>query len=463
MFRPTLSAPDDRLASSPRRVRFWAASLVASSLTFLGCSSEPEVGQLSGQDCLVIVLDALSADHLGSYGGHPEASPTLDTLAANGVRFEQAWSQSSWTLASTASLMTGLYQESHMVDAAGQALHPEASTLAEAFRMEGYECIGLTQNLFASDDFGIGQGFDKFVTMMQEAKKDGFMAKAVIKQLEGQGSRGPRFVYAHFRRPHAPYDPPAEVLDMFQSAPYSGPITGTPKDLHNHNKGIVTMGPNDLRHLRALYDAGIRAVDDELKTIFESIDMDNTMVIVVSDHGDAFAQHGILGHGTTSFEEMVHIPMLVAHPSLGQGSQVETPVMSVDLLPTVAELFGLSTEGVALAGRSLVPELTGASQDPRLVFTSSRVDQGNQQFAVFDGRHKLITCPDQDKRVLYDLRKDPGETKNLASADPSLADRLEQEIADWRARQSPLQRLSAKRLKHESQNAMKALGYFGDE
>ena len=443
--------------------RLVAATIASSALAFAGCTADPEPGLLAGQDCLVIVLDALSADHLGTYGGHPEASPTLDALAAKGVQFQQAWSQSSWTLASTASLMTGLYQESHMVDEAGQALHPDADTLAESFRIEGYECIGLTQNLFASEDFGMHQGFDNFVPMMQDAKKDGFMAKAVIKQLEGQGTRGPRFVYAHFRRPHAPYDPPAETLEMFYEGTYSGPVTGSPKDLHLHNRGAVPLGPKDLDYLRALYDAGIRAVDDELKTIFDTIDMDNTLVIVLADHGDAFNQHGILGHGQTSFEEMVHIPMLAAHPSLGKGVVVRDPVMSVDLFPTVAELFGLPTGGAELAGRSLVPELMGETQEQRLVFTSSRVDQGKQQFAVFDGRHKLILCPELDKRVLYDLRKDPAEAKNLAGVHPNLASRLEQEIADWRATQSPLPRIPAKRLKHDSHEAMKALGYFGDE
>ena len=129
--------------------RLVAATIASSALAVAGCTADPEPGLLAGQDCLVIVLDALSADHLGTYGGHPEASPALDALAAKGVQFQQAWSQSSWTLASTASLMTGLYQESHMADEAGQALHPDADTLAESFRIEGYECIGLTQNLFS--------------------------------------------------------------------------------------------------------------------------------------------------------------------------------------------------------------------------------------------------------------------------------------------------------------------------
>lgn len=463
MFRSTSNATPGRRARASHLTRFTAASLAASALLFANCGSESEPARLAGQDCLVIVLDALSADHLGSYGGHPQASPTLDALAASGVRFERAWSQSSWTLASTASLMTGLYQESHLVDTPSQALHPKANTLAEAFRVEGYECIGLTQNLFASGDFGMGQGFDQFRPMMQEARKDGFMAAAVIEQLASQGTRGPRFVYAHLRRPHAPYDPPPELLALFETGDYSGKITGTPEDLQRHNVGLAPMGPQDLEQLRALYDAGIRAVDDELRTIFDSIDMQNTLVVVVSDHGDAFDQHGVLGHGPTSFEEMVRIPLLVAHPSLAPGALVQTPAMSIDLLPTVAELFGLAVQDSDLPGRSLVPELTGASQGARLIFTSSRLDHGNQQFAVHDGRHKLILSPDQDQRVLYDLQKDPGETKDLTSVHPALTVRLEQEIADWRARQVPLPRLSAKRLKHESQNAMKALGYFGDE
>ncbi len=428
-----------------------------------GCSDRVEPGLLEGQDCLVIVLDALSADHLGCHGGHPEASPALDGLAADGVRFEHAWSQSSWTLASTASLMTGLYQETHAVVDKDRVLPEAAATLAEAFRDRGYECVGFSQNLFASPTYGMGQGFTRFESLVVDAsvERDATMAAMVADALADPTSRPPRFVYAHFRRPHAPYDPPAETLALFETEPYVGTITGTPEDIRRHNSGRQRMTAADLTHLRALYDAGIRTVDDEVGRLLARIDTSRTLVVVLSDHGDAFAQHGYLGHNFTSYEEMVHVPFIVAHPSLSGGRVVESPVMSVDLVPTLSEYFGLGFDTDHLPGRSLVPELQGAPGGPRQVFTSSRAHRADQQFALFDGRFKLLVTPDRKQQMLFDLVEDPEETRDLTPTHGAEVQRLRAGLDRVLANQSPMQQASADDLSPEQREAMEALGYFG--
>jgi len=400
-------------------------------------------GQLAGEDCLVIVLDALHACRLGCYGEERPSSPGLDALAARGVRFTHAWSQTSWTLPSTVSLMTGLYQETHGVRTPKELLTGAAETLAEAFASAGYATLAFTQNPYASAAFGLDQGFDRTELLPgieSEAAEPGAdpdtrFADAVLAALGPRGDGPPRFVYCHFRRPHMPYDAPEDLRALFCAPGEAGAAAFTEAESRRHNKGDRVLGAPELAHVRHLYLAGVRAVDAQVARLLDGIDREHTFVLLTADHGEELGEHTHLGHNFTSFEEAVHIPLIAAHPVLAGGRAVDLPVMSLDVLPTLVELFGLQAPGGPLGGRSLLPELGGGEGAPRpAIFTSSRIGAG-QMFAVTDGRWKYLVIPDEKYEALYDLQADPLERRDLAARQPHEAERLRALLSDWRKHQ----------------------------
>ncbi len=441
--------------------------LLAGCGSYSSTDSLPGPPLLAGQDCLVIVLDALGADHLGCYGEVRETSPALDALANEGVRFSRAWSQTSWTLPSTASLMTGQYQETHGVRLNDQFLGESAQTMAEAFSEAGYTCLGFTQNPFASPVFGFGQGFDRFDEMYrdEEGTSEGTMEKAVASAMEQTEGEAPRFVYAHFRRPHAPYDPPPHVAAAFVDGDYDGAVTGAAEDIQRFNAGGTVVLPRDVAHLRNLYQAGLATVDAEVGRLLDALDLSRTLVVVLSDHGDAFGQHGIFGHNFSSFEEMVHIPMMLRHPSLPAGRVVNTPVMSIDILPTLADLFGLDVSTKDVQGQSLLGEVVGeAPLERAAIFTSSR-DRGakghGKMFAATDGRWKYLRIPDLKIESLYDLEEDPGETVDLQRDRPDLLRDFRSLWEAWEAGQQAEASSSTLQVPEEELNVLREMGYMG--
>ncbi|GJM22534.1 MAG: N-acetylgalactosamine-6-sulfatase [Planctomycetota bacterium] len=435
---------------------------------------EPEGlrGALAGQDCVVILLDALRADALGSYGAEPSPSPALDRLASNGVRMSQAISQASWTLPSTTSLFTGLYQETHglqfSVGIKPLKLVGAAVTLAELFADAGYATHSFTQNTFASDAYGLDQGFESF-NMVNYFVDDGDAMARQVRELLDEPSERPRFVYAHFRRPHTPYDPPAEFLNdavgAGQEIDREAESLGTDARISQHNSGKLRFTPGEhARHLE-LYRANIRATDAHLADLLAGLQAAGTLVVVLSDHGEAFGEHERYGHNWLSYQEYVHIPWLMSHPELPRGAVFDEPVMTVDVLPTLAELFALEADSLAVHGSSLVPLLEGGAAPRRAaVFSSSRVaGNGRQQLTAFDGRYKLLRDLPGGREWLFDLQADPGELTDVTAEHAELAARLSALLTDWVSSQHASLASESGELSAESLENLRALGYLGDD
>jgi arylsulfatase A-like enzyme len=428
-----------------------------------GADPAGPLGALAGQDCLIVVLDALHAAHLGAWGGDPAVAPHLDGLAADGVRFARAWSQSSWTLPSTVSLFTGLYPQTHGVTFDGKStglrLKQEAVTLAERFAEAGHATALFTQNPFAGRHFGLEQGFGRF----EEHRSDGpGMTDAVIDHLAAPSER-PRFTYVHYRRPHSPYDPDEVIRERLVDPAYDGPVTGSAADIERHNDGARPLAARDVDQLRALYRANIHQVDRELGRVLAAVDADRTLVLVLSDHGEAFGEHGRLGHNWRSYEEYVHVPLVLSHPALAAGVHT-TPVMTLDLAPTLTELFDLSREGPPLQGASLRSLLAGGAPPAREgVFTSSRRHaQGQQQLAVLDGTLKYVEERSDGRTWLFDLAEDPGERSDLSASRPEDAARLQEVLRRWHQGQRTSYAVDdGSELDAETLARLRKLGYVG--
>ena len=299
---------------------------------------------------LLISIDSLRADHLGCYGYERDTSPNMDRLAREGVLFTQCSSSSSWTLPAHASLFTGLPISSHGCTAAASLAEPR-HTLAEAMRDGGYRTAGFWSGPYLHPRFGLNQGFEQYVNcasfdfegkqldVNKQSHADITNPKILEEVERWFASRppGPFFMFVHMWDVHFDYIPPAPYDTQF-SADYDGPVDGTPPR--------ERLEGQDLEQLIALYDGEIAWTDHHVGRLLEllaeqGVDED-TLVIVTSDHGEEFYEHGEFGHRKTLFEESIAVPLLIRYPrSLPAGLKVETATSLMDLAPTILDAADL--------------------------------------------------------------------------------------------------------------------------
>lgn len=440
-------------------------------------------GVLKGRDMVIVVADSLHAGHLGTYGYERETSPYLDRLAAMGLRSERALSQTSWTLSSVTSLFTGLMQEAHGVLTAESQLPPDGpGTLAESFRRAGYRTVGLVQNGVVAPHTGVGRGFDRYEYLpFNEAGTASILSAVRDEQSAAEApDAAPLFLYVHYGPPHMPYQPPAPFQERFVGEAPSG-ITGTIQDCAQLMADRVPEEDPRVTRLVELYDAHVAYADDLLRLTVEpflvAARAEDTAVLFTSDHGEAFMQHGAIGHNAFCYEEMVNIPWVLAGPgALPEGAVLRGPTSLMDTFPTLAELFDLRYPGANLDGVSLAggigglagpEEGGGPARDavPRKLFLSSRYPSEGKaaQFALVDGPWKLVTRRRGAAPQLFDLREDPREARDLTSLHPERAADMAREIAERRA---DLAKRRASGLTAPLEQTMlrdlEALGYGGE-
>jgi arylsulfatase A-like enzyme len=386
-----------------------------------GCTSDKEV-----RGIVLISIDTLRADHLGSYGYSRETSPFLDQLAARGTRFEQAVSTASWTLPSHASMLTGLYPSSHRAVDADSSIAPSASTVAELLQAEGFATGAVVTSWFVSANYGFDRGFDWFQNLDQSAhetaRKTVDAREVVDLAEEWLAERADQrfFLFLHLYDTHYAYRPPPPYKERFATD-----YTGRRRKYRSYN--FYKRHPPTSERLafeESMYDGEIRYVDDQLARFYDILGglglNENTVIIVTSDHGEEFGERGSWGHGHTLFEEQVHVPLLVAGPGIAGPQTISGQVGLVDLPPTLLELAGLSPPS-GLHGRSLAPLLRGetgagrsaaASGRPALLETS-RFD--TNLIGLRRRGWKLLIDLETGQESLFDLSADPGETQNLVS------------------------------------------------
>lgn len=438
---------------------------------------------------ILISIDTLRADHLGCYGYGRNTSPAIDRLAGRCVRFVNAFSPSSWTLPAHMSLHTSQYPHVHGVEDGLLALHDESTTLAEVLKRAGYRTSAFISWAYLESKYGFGQGFDEYHELLppkdqiDSTTRAAFKAQRVTDEVIAwldQGQDEPVFLFVHYFDPHIDYAPPPPYDTLFD-ADYQGQASGSFFWVRPHIKGLhgTTPGldPRDVEHLEALYDGEIRYTDTHVGRLLEAIDarlgLDNCLLILASDHGEEFNDHGSLeGHQWTLYEEIIHIPMLVGLPDRAHaGTVVNTPVGLVDVAATILDCLDLPPEP-SFQGRSLVG-LMGADEPAAaetLVYSETR--RFNIKQSVRGARFKLIYT--QDTKVnrfgipivagfeLYDLLEDPSERKNIFDlANPvarSLASRLDA-LRQSRASAGPSGPGPPVPLSQEDLDRLRSLGY----
>ena len=369
-------------------VSAWRAGLVAGLCAALvlagtgsaGCRSNsakrgdaPTDTGLRVDNVVLISIDSLRADHLGVYGYEKPTSPTLDSLATRGVVFSRAYSTTSWTLPAHTAMLTGLDDRAHGVRRHKKKVAPEIPTLAEELRKNEIRTTGFYSGPYLHPNFGFDRGFDEYVNCSSvlpdgvgssigmahfasfKDETNPIILTNVRRWLES-GTAGRRnFIFIHMWDVHYSYTPPDRYVEMFDPD-YTGTIDGR---VFNNPDVHRDMDRRDLRHLIARYDGEIRYTDETIAEILRMLDdaglLENSAVIVTSDHGQEFLERGETGHHSTLFEEVLHVPLIMhVEGRAPRAPRVDSVVSIIDIYSTVCELFGAPCVVSSDTGESLV-------------------------------------------------------------------------------------------------------------
>ena len=307
---------------------------------------------------IIYLVDALRSDRLGVYGCDRPLTPRLDAMAANGITFTNVVAQSSWTKAAVASIFTGLWPRAHGVNGPDDRLPDSMSTLPELLQAAGYQTGAVVANAYVGRPFGFARGFDYFEFIEHARGRSEIVHDRVATWLGARGSQGdPFFLYVHTIDPHAPYAPPSPYLETFASD-VQDPLVGQVETVRGLVLGKVEPTDELGRDLRDLYDAEVAANDasfgrllDELETLGE---LDNTVIVFTSDHGEAFGEHGSWTHGLDLYNEVLSVPLVMRLPDgAGAGKRVSTAIQHIDLAPTILSLCAIKST-VDLPGATLL-------------------------------------------------------------------------------------------------------------
>lgn len=418
------------------------------SLALLACNpGAPEDGRLN---LLLITVDTLRADHLGSYGYERATSPAMDQLAQAGVVFEQAHATSSWTLPSLASLIGSAWPLDHRCLGDNRPLPARIETLAEHLSQAGYRTGAIANHIFLGRRYQMDQGYAHYDDELalqysqriasQKAITSGAVTDKALSWLDGQASLpGPWHLWLHYFDPHSSYQPHPEHPTSFD--------LDTPEDL---------------------YDGEIAFTDHHLGRLFDYLEQsglaENTAIVLVADHGEEFQEHGGSMHRRTLFEEVLRVPLIIKVPGLPSG-RVSTSVSIVDVAPTLLELAGIAPSP-AYVGTSLVPALRGERMAPR-PHTALLSEPKIKLEVLIQGNWKLIHDHKQGRTQLFNLVNDPLEQDDLASSQRQLCKSMRHKMAELRRAASeqsgPEQRAAPIQLNQADLSTLKGLGYGGDE
>ena len=465
-----LSVPLEGVAS-PATLRFsltlaersGAPLAVPSGMTL--AVSEPVIHDLDAygkaKGIVLVSIDTLRRDHVGAYGYGPPTTPRLDALARAGLVAEDAASVSSWTLPSHLSMLTSLDPAAHGGTDMRHGFRGGVPTLPALLRAAGYATQAVTSHLYVSGVYGLDAGFDRLDFHQDRRAAD--VAGRAIDLIDRFADR-PFFLFLHFYDPHWHYDPPEEVKAKFVK-PYAGAITGRWGDFSSRPASAVT--PADLAHLLSLYDAEIRYTDDEVGRVLDHLSargaLDGTLVLVTSDHGEEFLEHGSWEHQKTLYEEVIRVPLIARGPGIAPRRE-PAPVSLLDVAPTILAWAGVAVP-TSFAGRSLLAPLPPGDRE-QYGETDHTVDRSRKLFVrAGASRWKAILSLDPTGAAVraeewYDLAADPRETKSAPPA-ASAADAIRaRALARWKAGRAASSS-SAKPvcLSPEQTERLRALGY----
>jgi arylsulfatase A-like enzyme len=367
---------------------------------------------------IILLLDTLRADHLGVYGYERATTPVLDQFAKENIRAQWAFTAAPWTPPSVAAILSGLYVTQHglmppngreQAKEATAKLKPDVEVLGEVLQRSGYITTGISSNPWITKAFGFDQGFDTFVSIPRA--RGGEVTLAGIKAVkEMAGSAKPFFLYLHYLDPHTPYDPPEGYRDIYKE-PVKNPIY-----------------TESAQEKLSLYDGEIKYLDTAVGKFLEYLKTEklyeDSIIVILGDHGEQFGEHGEFGHGFQLYNEELRVPILFrAGTKTEPGKVLDTTVSTVDVFPTILKLLGIPVSPGHLGISFLDPE---AQAKRAGVFSEIRRIHNEKSFTSYDGRAIIVgslestdnaASDDPGKNVLALLdRHDPKNAENTQPA-----------------------------------------------
>ena len=408
-------------------------------------ATRPEAAGKS-YNVLLITVDTLRADYLSSYGRKSISTPNIDALAARGVRFAQAFAQVPLTEPSHASILTGSYPQVHRVrDMGGFVLDRNVPTLATILDGAGWNTAAFVGAAILSRYYGMDRGFTAYADSMEDefslkrlpgavAEIRGeIVARRAIEWLGKTEPEKPFLLWVHFYDPHFPYDPPE---------PYRS------------------------RYGKDLYGGEVAYVDEQvgkiLNVIAERSLETQTLVVLLSDHGESLGEHGEYTHGVFLYDSTMRIPLIFAGPGIPGRREISQQVRSIDVLPTITNLLGLSV-GEEAQGVSLVPALLeGKATRSNYCYMETLYPRSQMGWcelrAMRTDQWKLVVAP---RPELYRFSDDPAEAKNVIAGHPADADRLQKKVWEIAGPPASLEPLVPQPVDDERRRELDALGYVG--
>jgi arylsulfatase A-like enzyme len=483
-------------SSQEGAVGLWANPLLTTRLS----KARPNV--------LIYMIDTLRADHASLYGYKRDTTPFLRKLAATSVVFDDCQAQATWTKPSIASLLTSIYSYTHGIFNDYDTIPKGAATLAEQLRNAGYVTANIAASPWAGKITGLQRGFDYVMEfpVIQRHRTDtadrgtdsAALNKVVFPWLERHRDE-PFFLYAHATDPHAPYRPPAGFEEKFANPAETAEFNrdyASLRDQGQYGGGTVVsrdgckmngIDPDKfIRRAIDRYDGEVLHNDANLELLAAKLKqlgiLDNTLIIVVSDHGEEFWDHGWTAHGHSLYQELAHCVFLMWNPKLLSASRrVTEPVQLIDVMPTVLDLLNLKAPDI-VQGQSLAPLAKGRPFHRRTPVMTSRFAHPNAKpngfvpenrintFALIEANWKLI-YREKGKEVglnrveLYDRRTDRTETNNVAGAHPQDVERMMAELGKWVDAQKQIRAVLGKgarsMLDQQTLDQLRSLGYIG--
>jgi arylsulfatase A-like enzyme len=479
-------------------------------------------GEGKGVNIILIVVDALRPDRLSCYGNRRLTSPTLDSLAECGTKFEEVICTAPFTWPAMSSLFTSLYPPYHGVRTHADSLRSSLTTLAEILSACGYHTGAISSHRLLTRELGYGQGFDDFQVSDQSfggalgnlllfeivsrlapaplGEDAPAITDRVLKWLPAQKNR-PFFLWVHYADVHGPYHPPQEYVQRFRPAGKETAASGREKELRDllasqkvrSLEDMMRLGktitPEVLGYYAILYDASVAFVDAQIARIAARIrDLGlagKTLVVITSDHGQSLGEHGqiFIAHGPLLYDNTIKTPLILSCPGvIPGGGIVPTQASGIDVMPTLLELAGVRFAG-EMQGRSFASAVRDSlTLPPREAYVEGEMcwrgreiyflgrDGRKDYFTGIQGKRrairtsewKLIYTPKQGDHLfeLYDLRRDPRELQNLYLTDRAVAESLKKKLVDWMvgAEQGPPVD-GAPSFDDQTRSKLRALGY----
>lgn len=408
-------------------------------------------GRCSDWNVVIITIDALRADYLGCYGHKLPTSPVIDGIAQSGIRLTNGFSQAPHTHPAIASLMTGTYPFRHQSQIGHRSLDLWNVTLAEVLQKQGYTTGAFVFNYWLSEALGFSQGFDEYHYLDQQISNPS--VEMDIEKWLLLNTDSPFFLWLHYLEPHAPYDPHTEYLDEFLPG-YHEPLYSFTNDmLLKKRNARELLSRNELTYIQACYESEIRYVDASIGRVLDILERlqikDNTLLIILADHGEEFQEHGSLGHDHSLYNELLQVPIILcASGVIPENTEMSSIVQTIDIFPSIVDILGIprqpTVQGKTFFSGSIAENPSGFAYAQRYFIepTSHLVSFINPPWKMIlnvdnikEGDFNHWAPNEKNSRVrLYNLNQDPNEKKDVARKHPKivieLIDRIRRLLVD---------------------------------